>query len=111
MSTPEIRLTESAVNRVKLLQQRKQQPDLMLRLKVDGGGCAGFQYLFEFDQTITEEDQTFERDGVKLIIDEMSLGFMEGAEIDFKQQMVGAAFQVNNPNASSSCGCGTSFSV
>jgi iron-sulfur cluster insertion protein len=78
---------------------------------VSGGGCSGFQYGFGFDDARQPEDRVFERDGVELVVDETSLGLLAGAEIDFVEDMMGASFQVKNPNAASSCGCGNSFSV
>ena len=83
----------------------------MLRIAVSGGGCSGFQYGFSFDDTRNEDDLVFERDGVKLLIDQTSIDLMGGAEIDFVEDLVGSSFQVRNPNASSSCGCGNSFSI
>ena len=83
----------------------------MLRLAVSGGGCSGFQYGFSFDDARNEDDRVFERDGVKLVVDETSLDLLVGAEVDFVEDLVGSSFQVRNPNASSSCGCGSSFSV
>jgi iron-sulfur cluster insertion protein len=83
----------------------------MLRLAVSGGGCSGFQYGFSFDDARNEDDRVFERDGVKLVVDDTSLDLLVGAEVDFVEDLVGSSFQVRNPNASSSCGCGSSFSV
>jgi iron-sulfur cluster assembly accessory protein len=83
----------------------------MLRLAVSGGGCSGFQYNFALDETRLDEDLLLERDGARILIDPMSLDFLKGAEIDFTDDLIGQAFKVNNPNATSSCGCGTSFSV
>jgi iron-sulfur cluster assembly accessory protein len=83
----------------------------MLRLAVTGGGCSGFQYDFCLDEQRNDEDLTIVRDGATVLIDPMSLDFLKGAEIDFVDEMIGASFKVNNPNATSSCGCGTSFSV
>jgi len=83
----------------------------MLRLAVTGGGCSGFQYNFELDPTRQDDDLVVERDGAVVLIDPVSLDFLKGAEIDFSNDLIGAAFKVNNPNAQSSCGCGTSFSV
>ncbi len=83
----------------------------MLRLAVSGGGCSGFQYGFSFDDTRNEDDLVFERDGVKLLVDQTSIDLLGGAEIDFVEDLVGSSFQVRNPNASSSCGCGSSFSI
>jgi len=82
-----------------------------LRLAVTGGGCSGFQYNFALDDQRMDDDLVVERDGVTVLIDPVSLDFLKGAEIDFSNDLIGAAFKVNNPNAQSSCGCGTSFSV
>jgi len=85
--------------------------DAMLRLAVTGGGCSGFQYNFAIDEIRLDDDILLERDGAKILIDPMSLDFLKGSEIDFTDDLIGQAFKVNNPNATSSCGCGTSFSV
>ena len=84
---------------------------VMLRIAVTGGGCSGFQYNFALDDTRMDDDLIVERDGAVVLIDPVSLDFLRGAEIDFVDDLIGAAFKVNNPNATSSCGCGTSFSV
>lgn len=84
---------------------------VMLRLAVKGGGCSGFQYNFTLDDTRQDDDLVIERDGAVVLVDPMSLEFLKGAELDFADDLIGAAFKVNNPNATSSCGCGTSFSV
>ena len=83
----------------------------MLRVAVTGGGCSGFQYNFALDDTRADDDLVIERDGATVLVDPMSLDFLKGAEIDFVDDLIGASFKVNNPNATSSCGCGTSFSV
>ncbi len=83
----------------------------MLRLAVTGGGCSGFQYNFALDDARADDDLVVERDGATILIDPVSLDFLKGAEIDFVDDLIGAAFKVNNPNATSSCGCGTSFAV
>ena len=106
-----ITLTDSLVNKVKQLREAEGDPGLMLRVSVHGGGCQGFEYGFEFDSKTEDGDQIFEKDGIKVVIDEASLGLLDGAEIDFVTEMIGASFKINNPNAKSSCGCGTSFSV
>jgi iron-sulfur cluster assembly accessory protein len=85
--------------------------DAMLRLAVTGGGCSGFQYNFAIDEARLQDDLLLERDGARILIDPVSLDFLKGAEIDFTDDLIGQAFKVNNPNATSSCGCGTSFSV
>lgn len=84
---------------------------MMLRLAVTGGGCSGFQYNFALDDAQADDDLVVEEGGVKVLIDSTSLEFLKGAEIDYVDDLIGAAFKVNNPNAASSCGCGTSFSV
>ena len=104
-------LTQSAARRVAELKRQENVPDAFLRLAVSGGGCSGFQYGFSFDDSRQDEDRVFERDGVQLVIDAVSLELVKGAEIDFVEDMMGASFQVRNPNAASSCGCGNSFSV
>ena len=106
-----VSLTSRAAARVKELRAQENLSQAFLRLAVSGGGCSGFQYGFSFDETLQPDDRTFERDGVTLVIDETSLDLVKGAEIDFVEEMIGAAFRINNPNATSSCGCGTSFSV
>lgn len=106
-----VSLTASAAKRVKELKSQENLPQAFLRLAVSGGGCSGFQYGFSFDENLQPDDRTFERDGVTLVVDETSLDLVKGAEVDFVEDMMGASFQVKNPNAASSCGCGSSFSV
>jgi iron-sulfur cluster assembly accessory protein len=90
----------------------KSEPSpAMLRVAVTGGGCSGFQYNFTLDDARMDDDLVLERDGATVLIDPVSLDFLKGAEIDFTDDLIGAAFKINNPNATSSCGCGTSFSV
>lgn len=107
----EVSLTAAAARRIGALIAAEGNPGLMLRLAVSGGGCSGFQYGFTFDDTRNEDDRVFERDGIKLVVDETSLDLLVGAEVDFVEDLVGSSFQVRNPNASSSCGCGSSFSL
>ncbi len=104
-------LSASAAKRVAWLLEQEAQPGLMLRVSVSGGGCSGFQYGFSLDDTVNPDDRTFERDGVTAVIDEVSLELLAGSEIDYVEELVGASFQVKNPNAASSCGCGASFSI
>jgi iron-sulfur cluster insertion protein len=106
-----VNLTESAARRVAQLRTQENVPGAFLRLTVSGGGCSGFQYGFSFDEQRQDDDLVFERDGIQLVIDAVSLELVKGAQIDFVEDMMGAAFQVKNPNAASSCGCGNSFSV
>ncbi len=112
-SVPEAQVTLSAnaAKRVAALKLQENAADAFLRLAVSGGGCSGFQYGFSFDKSRNADDHIFERDGVALVIDEVSLELVKVAEIDFVEDMMGAAFQVKNPNAASSCGCGNSFSI
>jgi len=104
-------LTDSAAKRIARLRELEGKPDLMLRVSVTGGGCSGFQYIFDFDQSIKDDDHIFEKNGVSVLVDDVSLDLLNGAELDFKEDLVGQYFQVKNPNAQSSCGCGTSFSI
>jgi iron-sulfur cluster insertion protein len=106
-----VRLSESAARRVAELKHQENRPDAFLRLAVSGGGCSGFQYGFSFDEARQADDLVFERDGVGLVVDSVSLELVKGAEIDFVEDLMGASFQVKNPNAASSCGCGNSFSI
>jgi iron-sulfur cluster insertion protein len=108
---PPVTLSEKAANRVAALIAQQQNPDLKLRLSVSGGGCSGFQYGFDFDEEQKNDDIVVTRDGVTMLIDPMSLMYLFGAEVDFVEDMIGASFQVVNPNASSSCGCGSSFAI
>ena len=104
-------ISDRAAKRVRELMATESGDNLMLRVSVSGGGCAGFQYGFSFDDQTQAEDLVFENHGVKVVIDDMSLELLEGSEIDYVEDLAGAAFQIRNPNATSSCGCGTSFSV
>ncbi|MEO1476555.1 MAG: iron-sulfur cluster insertion protein ErpA [Pseudomonadota bacterium] len=106
----DVTLTESAAKRINAILA-KQAEATMLRVSVDGGGCSGFSYKFDFEQVANQDDLIVERDGAKVAIDEMSLEFLRGSEIDFTTELIGSAFKINNPNATASCGCGTSFSV
>lgn len=97
----------------KHVQQVLQTSDTskMMRVRVDSGGCSGFQYVFDFDEVVNEDDLIFEENGVKIVVDEVSINFLEGAEIDFVEELIGSYFKINNPNATTSCGCGSSFTV
>ncbi len=108
---PRIEVTENAAKRVAWLIEQDGRDGLMLRVSVSGGGCSGFQYGFEFDDAMGEDDRTFERDGVSVVIDEVSLDLLAGSTIDFVEDLIGASFQITNPQATSSCGCGASFSI
>lgn len=103
--------TSAAATKVAELIKDEGNPDLMLRVYIQGGGCSGFQYGFTFDENLQEGDTEVVRDGVKLLIDPMSIQYLTGAEIDYTEGLQGAQFVIRNPNASTTCGCGSSFSV
>ncbi|OGA39644.1 MAG: iron-sulfur cluster insertion protein ErpA [Betaproteobacteria bacterium RIFCSPLOWO2_12_FULL_62_13] len=103
--------SDSAANKVKQLIDEEGNADLKLRVFVSGGGCSGFQYGFTFDETINEDDTSMQKGGVTLLIDPMSLQYLAGAEIDYQEGIEGAQFVIKNPNATSTCGCGSSFSA
>lgn len=107
----QLAITESAARRVAELIEAESGDCLMLRVAVSGGGCSGFQYGFSFDDAVRDEDRTFQRDGITVVIDEMSLDLLGGSEIDFVEELIGSSFQIRNPNATSSCGCGSSFAI
>ena len=104
-------VTENAARRIAVLRTQEQAENAFLRIAVSGGGCSGFQYGFSFDDQCNDDDFVFERNGVAVVVDDVSLGLLNGAELDFVEDMMGASFQVRNPNAASSCGCGNSFSI
>jgi iron-sulfur cluster insertion protein len=103
--------TDAAADKVKELIEEEGNPDLKLRVFVQGGGCSGFQYGFTFDEAINEDDTVMNKSGVQLLIDSMSYQYLVGAEIDYKDDINGAQFVIKNPNATTTCGCGSSFSV
>ena len=110
MPTP-INFTDNAVNKVKELIEEEDTPNLKLRVFVSGGGCSGFQYGFTFEESINEDDTQVTKDSVTLLIDPMSLQYLTGAEIDYQDNVQGSQFVIKNPNAETTCGCGSSFSV
>lgn len=110
VSSADISLTQSAARRVAAIAARKDKPAI-LRLSVDGGGCAGFTYKFDLADATDPHDTIAETDGVKLVVDPISLDLVRGSAVDFVEDLGGAAFRVTNPNAQSGCGCGSSFSV
>ena len=110
MSEPQIILTDRAAERVALIAVRQGKPPI-LRLAVDGGGCAGFSYRFELAEQSEEGDTIARNDGVTLLVDPVSLDLVRGSAVDFVEDLGGASFKVTNPNAASGCGCGSSFSV
>lgn len=103
--------TDNAASKVKQLIDEEGNASLMLRVFVSGGGCSGFQYGFTFDEAVTEGDTRVEKNGVTLLIDPMSFQYLVGAEIDYTEGLEGAQFVIRNPNATTTCGCGSSFSV
>jgi iron-sulfur cluster insertion protein len=105
-------LSSRAVSRMQnLMKQEAQSENLMLRIIVEGGGCSGFQYNFKVDDQQQEGDRIFEQEGVRLVVDDISFEYIKGSEVDFSDQLIGASFVIHNPNASSACGCGSSFSI
>ncbi len=103
--------TDSAANKVAELLREEDNPALKLRVFISGGGCSGFQYGFTFDEKIEEGDTRIENCGVTLLVDPMSIQYLMGAEIDYREDLEGAQFVIRNPNANTTCGCGSSFSV
>ena len=103
--------TDSAASKVKSLIDEEGNPELKLRVFVQGGGCSGFQYGFTFDEAVNDDDTAMEKNGVTLLIDSMSYQYLVGAEIDYKEDLEGSQFVIKNPNATTTCGCGSSFSA
>ena len=110
MSAPDISLSPAAARRIQTLAKNEGRP-LMLRVAVAAGGCSGFQYEFDLVDRAEADDLTIERDGARAVVDQVSMVLLKGSQIDFVDELVGAQFRVNNPNAKSSCGCGVSFDV
>jgi iron-sulfur cluster insertion protein len=108
---PPVNFTDAAASKVRDLLNDEPNPEQMLRVFVSGGGCSGFQYGFKFDDKIEEDDAVVVKNGVTLLIDPMSIQYLTGADIDYKESVEGAQFVIRNPNASTTCGCGSSFSV
>ena len=108
---PRVSLSKAAADRVAHLRKMEGDESLMLRLTVSGGGCSGFQYGFDFSKDTAEDDHVFEYHGVPLVVDEVSLDLLAGSEVDYVEDLSGAAFVVKNPNATASCGCGSSFAI
>jgi len=109
MSEPSITLSERAAKRIAEILQAEHAA--LMRVSVEGGGCSGFQYRFDLVQDRAPDDLVVERDGARVVVDPISLGFVQGSEIDFVDELIGAQFKINNPNVTASCGCGTSFSI
>lgn len=106
-----IEFSDAAARKVKELVEEEENPSLKLRVYVTGGGCSGFQYGFTFDEKVNEGDMTIEKDSVVLVVDPMSLQYLVGGEVDYSEGLQGSRFLINNPNATTTCGCGASFSV
>jgi iron-sulfur cluster insertion protein len=108
---PSLVFTDAAAAKVSGLIVQEGNPDLMLRVFITGGGCSGFQYGFTFEETLIDGDTQVKNQGVTLLVDPMSVQYLLGAEIDYKEDLEGSRFVIRNPNASTTCGCGSSFSV
>jgi iron-sulfur cluster insertion protein len=106
-----ITITESAKAKIKDILAEENNPNINLRVFVQGGGCSGFSYGFTLDEEKTEDDWDFDLDGVKVLVDNMSGQYLAGATIDYKDELMGSSFTINNPNATTTCGCGSSFSI
>ncbi|WP_211186759.1 iron-sulfur cluster insertion protein ErpA [Rouxiella aceris] len=106
-----LQFTEAAARKVKNLISDEENPDLKLRVYITGGGCSGFQYGFTFDDKINDGDMTIEKSGVALVVDPMSLQYLVGGSVDYTEGLEGSRFVVTNPNAKTTCGCGSSFSI
>lgn len=107
----QVEITSRAIEKITELLLEENNPKLNLRTFVQGGGCSGFQYGFTFDEEQNEDDFVIERPGMRLLIDSMSMQYMLGATIDYKEELMGSSFTIQNPNAQTTCGCGSSFSV
>ncbi|MES0327331.1 MAG: iron-sulfur cluster insertion protein ErpA [Gammaproteobacteria bacterium] len=104
-------ITDAAAAKVKKLIEEEGNPNLKLRVTVSGGGCSGFQYGFDFDENVTDDDIKIEKDGITMLIDNMSMQYLAGSAVDYLEGLEGARFVISNPNAKTTCGCGSSFSV
>lgn len=106
-----VTVTPNAINKVKQLIAEENNPNMKLRMFVSGGGCSGFQYGFTFDEEVADDDWSFDFDGITLLIDSMSGQYLQGAEVDYVESLQGSQFSIKNPQAQTTCGCGSSFSV
>lgn len=117
MSEPEVfvpsllAVTENAVSKVRHLVDDEGNKDLKLRVFVTGGGCSGFQYGFSFDEAVADDDTIIEKDGISVVVDALSFPYLVGSQVDYQEGLEGARFLVSNPNATTTCGCGSSFSI
>jgi iron-sulfur cluster insertion protein len=110
-SAPAMGFTDSAAKKVTHLMEDEDNPNLRLRVYVTGGGCSGFSYGFTFDDKVADDDTQIENDGVIMVVDSMSIQYLMGATVDYKESLQGSQFSVTNPNATTTCGCGSSFSI
>jgi len=110
VAVTEIKVTERAARQIGAIL-RREPPGSMLRVSVEGGGCSGFQYKFDVEHAQAADDLVITRDGATVLVDQVSVGYLAGSEIDYVDDLIGASFRVNNPQATASCGCGTSFSI
>jgi iron-sulfur cluster insertion protein len=108
---PALQISATALARVRELIREEGNPALKLRVFIEGGGCSGFQYGFSFDKERGEDDFVLDRDGVELLVDPLSMQYLDGAEVDYVEQLSGAQFVIHNPNARTTCGCGSSFTA
>jgi len=106
-----ISISDNAAKRIAALVEMEEKPGMRLRVAVSGGGCSGFQYGFSLDDEKNDDDLLFEKNGIEVVIDETSLDFLKGSQLDFVEDLIGSYFAMNNPNATSTCGCGSSFAV
>jgi iron-sulfur cluster insertion protein len=111
LDVADMKFTNDAAKKVSLLIAEEKKPDLKLRVYITGGGCSGFSYGFTFDEEIKEGDSYVETDGVSMLVDPMSYQYLAGATVDYLEDLQGARFIINNPNAKTTCGCGSSFSI
>lgn len=111
LAADSMQFTRAAAHKVRELMVEEGNPDLKLRVYIQGGGCSGFQYGFSFDEQSQEDDTAIETDGVTLVVDPVSLQYLAGAEVDYSESLHGAQFVIRNPNAKTTCGCGSSFAV
>ena len=108
---PTITFTLTAAEKIRRIIEEEGNPDLKLRVFVQGGGCSGFSYGFTLEEAPTEDDFSFEQEGVTVLVDSMSMQYLAGSTIDYKEELMGSQFSINNPNSTGKCGCGSSFSV
>jgi iron-sulfur cluster insertion protein len=106
-----LQVSDEAIAKVRSLVQEEENPDLKLRVFVTGGGCSGFQYGFTFDEAVAEDDTVIDKDGVQVLVDALSIQYLQGSQVDYEEGLQGSRFLINNPNAKTTCGCGASFSV